>query len=114
MNLQIEQVGEGIKYLVLEGRMDLAGTQAIDHRFTAATATTAAPVVVDLAQVSFLASIGIRTLLQSAKALKQRGGRMVLLNPSEQVESVLRSTGIADIIPIFRDLDSACAAARGS
>ena len=67
-----------------------------------------------MAQVSFLASIGIRTLLQNAKALKQRGGRMVLLNPTDVVDSVLQSTGIAEIIPVFRDLDAACAAARGA
>jgi anti-sigma B factor antagonist len=112
MDLQIQLLADGVKHLVLSGRMDLAGTQAIDHRFAAATATTGVPVVVDLAQVSFLASIGIRTLLQNAKAVKQRGGRMVLLSPTADVESVLQSTGIADIIPIFRDLDTARAAAR--
>ena len=112
MELNVQQLDNGTKYLVLTGRMDLGGTQAIDHKFAIATASSAAPVVVDMEAVSFLASIGIRTRLQNAKALKQRGGRMVLLNPVTDVGSVLQSTAIADLIPLYHDLESACAAAQ--
>jgi anti-anti-sigma factor len=65
---------------------------------------------VDLSQVPFLASIGIRILLTNARVLRQRGGRMALLNPQSMVEEVLKVTGIESIIPIFHDLEAASAA----
>jgi anti-anti-sigma factor len=65
---------------------------------------------VDLSEVDFLASIGIRMLTMNAKSLSTRGGRMVLLNPTNEVKSVLDMTGISPIIPIYTDFDSAEAA----
>ena len=35
--------------------------------------------ILDLRDVSFLASIGIRNIISSARALDQKGGRMVIL-----------------------------------
>jgi len=91
----------------LSGRMDVNGTQRIDLKFTALTATRKAQILVDLSNVTFIASIGIRTLISNAKAQKARGGRMVLYKPSEQVEQVLRATGVDTIIPIAHDIEAA-------
>ena len=79
MELHVEQLDNDIKKINLIGSMDIAGTGAIDLQFTAQTATQKALIVVDMSQVDFLASIGIRTLLSNARALKARGGKMVLL-----------------------------------
>ena len=64
-------------------------------------------VIVDLEQVSFLASMGIRTIIMGAKAINLKGGRMVLLRPTPDVEKVLTTTGIDTLISIVHDLDAA-------
>jgi anti-anti-sigma factor len=87
--------------------MDISGTQQIDLKFTALTSTRRAHILVDLSNVTFIASIGIRTLINNAKAQKLRGGSMVLYKPNNQVEEVLRATGIDTIIPIAHDIDAA-------
>jgi anti-anti-sigma factor len=112
MNVQVQQMADGIDRVSLAGRLDSAGVEAIDHRLSALTATEAARVLVDLSQVSFLASIGIRSLLTNARALRKRGGRMALLSPQAVVEEVLKVTGIEAMIPIFHDLDAASAALK--
>jgi anti-anti-sigma factor len=66
--------------------------------------------LVDLSKVTLLASIGIRLLVNNAKAQKLRGGLMVLYQPAGLVEEVLRTTGIDAIIPIAYDM----ATARGA
>jgi len=117
MELSMEQLPDGIEKITLAGRLDSAGAQQIDLRFTGLTTTRPALVVVDLSQVSFLASIGIRTLVASAKALARRGGRMVLASPQPPVEQVLKLAGIDTFIAIHADLGGACAdlkAATGS
>ena len=112
MDLEVQQLEGGIERVKLAGRLDSAGVQEIDHRLSALTAARRACILVDLAQVSFLASIGIRALLNNARVLRQRGGKMALLNPQTLVEEVLRSTGIESIIPVFHDLEAASAALK--
>jgi anti-anti-sigma factor len=108
MELTMEHLPDGVQKIALSGRMDSAGTQQVDLRFAGLTATPPALIVVDLSQVSFLASIGMRTLLVSAKALARRQGHMVLAAPQPLVEEVLRLAGIDALIPVYADINSAC------
>lgn len=94
--------------MFLAGRMDIPGTQAIDLKFTTITASRRARVVVDLADVSFVATIGMRTLVSSAKALLARGGAMAFTNPQPAVRSALVAAGIHSLVPIFSDVEEAC------
>jgi anti-sigma B factor antagonist len=107
MDLAVQDLDSGILGVNLSGRMDIIGTQQIDLKFTALTATRRARILVDLSNVTFIASVGIRTLISSAKAQKLRGGSMVLFKPNSQVEEVLRTTGIDAIIPIAHDIEAA-------
>ena len=109
MEIASESLHAGILKINLAGRMDVQGAQGIDLKFTAHTANQRS-VIVDMSAVTFLASIGIRTLLLSAKAISGRGGKMVLLNPDAGVTHVLEMAGIDTLIPISRSLDEACAA----
>src|SRR6478736_2432 len=107
MELRSEEMPNGVKLVTLAGRFDIAGTQEIDQRFTALTATSKALIAVDVSAVSFLASIGIRTLVSSARALANRGGAMALIGPQPLVEQTLLAAGIDSIIPIYPNLDEA-------
>jgi anti-sigma B factor antagonist len=107
MELAVNEIDAGIVSINLSGRMDIVGTQQIDLKFTALASTRRAQILVDLSNVTFIASIGIRTLINSAKAQKLRGGSMVLYKPNKQVEEVLKATGIDTIIPIAYDIDAA-------
>ena len=73
-------------------------------------ATQGARVVVDLSEVSFLASLGIRSLLVPAKAARARGGDVVLLNPQPRVMEVLTLAGLTGVLKVYTDLADAVAA----
>jgi anti-anti-sigma factor len=111
MKISTEPVAPGVVRVTLEGRLDITGAALIDLQFNA-IAGSHRGVVVDLSGVSFLASIGIRTLLLGAKAVNRRGGRFILLNPVPAVEQVLELTDVADLMPIYRDSAAALAAAH--
>jgi anti-anti-sigma factor len=113
MNMVVEPVIPGVVKVILDGRLDIAGAAAIDLQFSA-IAGSHKGVVVDLAGVSFLASIGIRTLLLGAKSVQRRGGCFVLLNPVDEVGRVLEVMGMTDLMPIYRDADAALAAASAA
>lgn len=108
MPISHEDIAEDLRRISLSGRMDVSGTDAIANQFTALAASAKRCVIVDLSGVSFLASIGIRSLIANAKALQNRGGKMVLLvidNPS--VTMTLEITGIDALIPMFADAAAA-------
>jgi anti-anti-sigma factor len=108
MKMVVEPVVPGVVKVVLDGRLDIAGASAIDLQFSA-IAGSHKGVVVDLASVTFLASIGIRTLLLGAKAIQRRGGSFVLLNPADEVERVLDVMGMTELMPVYRDSEAALA-----
>src|SRR5579863_8738407 len=109
MKMNVEPLALGVVKVILDGRLDITGAGIIDLQFSA-IAGSHRGVVVDLTNVSFLASIGIRTLLLGAKAVQRRGGTFVLLNPADEVEKVLEVTGVTDLMPVFHDNDAALAA----
>ena len=110
MDMAVQALAPGVVKIVLKGRLDIAGASAIDLQFNAIAGSHKA-VVVDLGGVSFLASIGIRTLLLGAKTVQRRGGTLILLNPVGAVERVLDVMGAAELMPIYRDTEAALAAA---
>jgi anti-anti-sigma factor len=106
MEMIIESLPDGITKVQLAGKMDLAGAQSIDMKFNVMSGSHRY-VIIDLEKVSFLASMGIRTLIVGAKTIQAKGGRMVLLSPSEEVENVLIGSGITTMIPIAKDESTA-------
>ena len=55
--------------------------------------------LVDMTNVSFLSSMGIRSLLTVAKTISRRGGKVVLLQPNALVTKVLLTTGTQTMLP---------------
>jgi anti-sigma B factor antagonist len=113
MQIDITNPAPDVVQVALSGRLDLEGTQAIGDRFTFATTTRRAGVVIDLAGVTALSSIGIRLLLTAAKAQANRGGKLVLAGPQPFVRKVLEAAGIDQVVPIVTDVDAARASLGG-
>lgn len=102
MEWTVVEQDNDITLVELSGRMDVAGALKADPAF-ATIAEQHKHVIVDLAKLDFLASLGIRTLVTTCKSLRQKDGGMVLLSPQPNVEQVLRSSGIDTIIPVVAD-----------
>jgi anti-sigma B factor antagonist len=112
MEMQTQSLAGDITKVNLTGRLDIMGAQKIDLHFNVVVGNHPR-VIVDLEHVQFLASMGIRTLIMGAKTMKSKGGRMVLLKPTADVETVLTDSGTDTIVPIVHDLDAAIAAVSG-
>ena len=106
MEMQIENPDGEMARVKLVGRMDYAGATEIDAKFME-LAGHEKYLLVDLSQVNFLASMGIRTLILAAKALKERGGKMILFCPEMMVAKVLKTSGTDILIPVYYDLSLA-------
>jgi anti-anti-sigma factor len=109
MQMVVDEVDSGVTNVVLSGRLDTLGAEAIDLRLSVIAGSKRA-VVIDLAEVDFLASLGIRVLLTTAKAIQRKGGRMAIVAPDGNVLMVLKTAGMESLIPIFQERDAALAA----
>ena len=104
MTIDFDDSKDNLRRITISGRLDIPGTDEIATKFSALAASAQRRVVVDLKAVSFLASIGIRAIISNAKALQQRGGKMVLfVGDNATVATTLEITGIDDLIPMFSD-----------
>jgi len=107
-HIEVSDLAGGITEVKVFGRMDIKGVFAIEDGF-AKIADEKHKVLVNLEAVTFLASLGIRTLVMSCKAVAAKGGDLVLLNPQANVDKVLKSSGIDQAIKIFTSRDEALA-----
>ncbi len=107
MEIRYNELDKGIGLIQLNGVLDIMGAGEIETKFAGYCSGEKVRMIVDLSGVSFLASIGIRLLTLTAKSIASRGGKMVLLKPIPDVQSVLEITGIPAIIPVYSHLESA-------
>jgi len=97
-----------ITRVLLDGRLDIQGAAAIDLKMNV-LAGSAQFLLIDLRNVSFVGSMGLRSILVPAQVVRRRGGKVALFGPVPMVEEVLKSSNIDSLIPIFHDLNSAVA-----
>ena len=111
MQISTEELDGGITKIALDGRLDIAGAAVVDLKMNV-VAGSAQKLLIDLQKVTFLGSMGLRSIVLPARAVHSRGGKVVLFAPGEMVESVLKTSGIDSMLPIHHDLAAALAALR--
>jgi anti-anti-sigma factor len=109
MELIREDREDGIVLVRLAGALDIAGAEKADLPFSV-IAGSRDRLIVDFARVDFLASIGVRILVRTARTMGNRGGKVVLVAPQEGPRRVLASTGVDTILTVVEDEAAAVAA----
>jgi len=108
MSASFQDVGADLRHITVFGRLDMEGTDTVSAQLLELVAAPKRGVVVDLSAVRFLASVGIRVLVASAKAVQQRGGKLaVVVARGSTVAMSLEATGVDELIPVFTDSTAA-------
>lgn len=100
IRLKILREDDSITHVALVGRLDVQGVSDIQYEFHCHTILQPRSTVVDLSQVTFMASIGIGMILSAAKHIERHGSKMVLVNPSPLVRQTLETSALHQVIPI--------------
>lgn len=64
-------------------------------------------IVLDMTDVRYISSAGIRVLILGAKTLKQKNGELKLSTLNKTVEEIIQMTGLKKVIPVYPDNQSA-------
>lgn len=103
-----EQTRDGALVVQASGRLDSSSAGALEAVLPARVQAND-KVVLNLADVPYVSSAGLRVLLIGAKAARAAGHRLVLAGLSESVREVFDISGFTAIFTIEPDLDSALA-----
>jgi anti-anti-sigma factor len=97
----------------LAGELDSATCCKLVERFEQATAAPdLRALVIDLEEVSFIDSSGMRAIIALERRAKEDGLALALMAPPPAVTELLRVTGVTDRLPVAASAGGAPAAAR--
>ena len=82
------------------GSVDSTTAPELQAAVLQATETPSGSVELNLAEVSFLSSAGLRTLLMASKALQKRGERLTVSNVPPHIYNILNLTGFTSFIDV--------------
>lgn len=103
----------GVTKAELAGRLDTANVNELEQHFTTSIMPKAQNTIVDLSKVSFIASLGIRMLLTTARGLATRGAKFAMFGANPAVMEIFETTALSDIIPIVNTEADAMAEVSG-
>ena len=112
MEMKFSDLGS-VRKVALIGRLDTAGVDRVESQFGAAIVPGGHNTVVDLSQVTFLASLGIRMLISTARSLSRKGGKIVMYGASPAVMEIIDTTALQEIIPVAATEQEAVAMLSG-
>ena len=99
LKVTVEQLDSAV-VLHAVGPVDSTTAAALQEPLLHAAESPSGALHLDLAQVSYLSSAGMRVLLLAAKALQKRGERLRLLNVPQQILSLLNLAGFTSFIDV--------------
>ena len=91
LELRIEH-DQGAPRLVVSGELDLASAEVLTSQMKQLESTEPPLLVLDLRELDFMDSTGLRTVIAADNRAKDRGARLVIVRASEEVNRVFRLT----------------------
>ena len=99
MKTTIEQLED--KFLVtLEGELDTAAAVEVEQQLQPLYKTDGRDVIIECANLEYIASSGLRILISILKGAKAGGSKVVLKNLNEDIQSVFKLTGFISLFEI--------------
>ena len=96
--------------LALSGRMDATTTENFDQVAQASLKEGHTHILVDLKNLVYVSSAGLRSFLSLAKAAKNGQGRLGFCSRQPMVSEVFHISGFDRMLSVFADRDSGLAA----
>jgi anti-sigma B factor antagonist len=104
-----ESTGARYSVVVLAGEVDATNSDELYGVLESVVAQQPRLLIVDMSELSFMDSTGLRMLLRSSRALDQQGGVLALAAPQISVARVLELTRADQLIPVYDSVADAIA-----
>ena len=82
------------------GELDIASAPEFESAIAEATAEPGAKLILDLRELTFMDSTGLRALAQTNARSDEAGFALSIVRGPRQIERVLEISGLADLLPL--------------
>ena len=108
MDIVTAYAGERVE-LKLKGRLDASWCEHVSSAISAAIHDGSHQIILNMAEVNYISSAGIRVLMTFYKQLKNIGGDFIVAAPSAEVKGILELTGLGKVLTPVNEFESAVA-----
>jgi anti-anti-sigma factor len=91
----------------VKGRMDAVSSPEFEKQLSELIGQGEKDFVIDLGELEYLSSAGLRVILVTVKHLKEKEGELFLCALKDMVKEVFEISGFGAIIPVYDSVESA-------
>lgn len=109
LSIQIDPPQDTRQRVILSGRLDTHTYQTLDEALSPLLATTVQTLVLDLSELEYISSAGIRSIFKARKALSPRQGKVLVTHPQPQIRKVfdmVKAVPLGEIFTSTQELDA--------
>ena len=105
--LEVETVeGDGLVRLVLQGELDLSTVSKVEEELRRAEAGEPKVLALDLSQLTFLDSTGLRLIVTADQRAREQGRRLAVVKGPDPVQRVFAITRLDERLEMVEDVAS--------
>jgi anti-anti-sigma factor len=105
MKIRVEK-DEKCPIVSVKGRMDAVTAPDFEKQVSEIIEKEDTDFIIDLAELEYISSAGLRSILAAAKKLKQKERQLYLAALQDVVKEVFEISGFSAIIPIFDSVET--------
>jgi len=107
--VEIKEAGKekNMKIIFLEGKMDAISAPEFEEKMGEWLEQGETSFIINLGEVNYMSSAGLRSILIVAKKLKEQDGKLIFVNLREEVQKIFRISGFSSMIPTYESLEAA-------
>ncbi len=108
MNIN-ERQQDDVLIVGIKGRLESGTSEALENALTSRIDDGNIKIVIDLAELEYISSSGLRTLLIAAKKIKAEQGGFVVSGMGTHIREVFEVVGLLPILTVTDDVEAAIA-----
>jgi anti-sigma B factor antagonist len=106
LNISVESL-KRVDLVTVAGRVDSSNAANLDRALKEITENGRHNIVLDLSEVSYMSSAGLRAIVAALRESKKNRGDVRLCRPSERVSEVLSLAGLDSLFEVYPDTTAA-------
>lgn len=103
----IEEIQDSIKIFRLKGWLDSNTAQGLEDELFRAISDGSKKIIVDLENIDYISSAGLRIVIKANRALLREDGRVILCSMQSYIREIFKTTGIDNFVPILDTMGQA-------
>lgn len=104
LTVVISDRDEATKLVTVVGKLDTTTSPQFDDDVAPALTSGASIAVLDLADLSYISSAGLRSVFKARKMMESKGGSLLLVNVQPQVQKVFEIVKAMPVQTVFRSV----------